>query len=213
MAFTLPERERAAVRKQRYDACFILPVAEVDKGTSYPCTKRALALLTDENLPVLSPPDIVPASTATSTLEEALGPVFSSCPEAVAALQRFRVNGLNPQEWGPDLMFKVFGDLDRAFFMGKLKNRVILKWNNDRRFRHQGLVGVFDTRWGLAVCTDMRGISKKAWIYLNANKLLLPHYIQLGHIWSVLLHEMLVSHGHQVLVLVIYSLVVADTAL
>lgn len=192
LSFTLPERDRLA-RESRYDASFN-PNINVDTGTAYPCTRHELALLTDERLlPTVSLP-IFTAEKATSSLEDALGPYFTTSPDAVAALQRFQDKGKNPRRWGPDLMFKAFADLDRAFFGGLLRGQVLLQWRSEKYFRTVfGLVTPLAVSDLLEFALEMG----RRRIVLNADQLLLHKDVELIHVWTVLLHEMIVSCGRR----------------
>ena len=82
----------------------------VNGGPPYPCTSRELALITDKTIrPNVAVP-VVATEKAVSDLEDASRPYFTNSTAAVVVLQRFRDKAKKPLRWGPDLVFKAFGD-------------------------------------------------------------------------------------------------------
>ena len=72
-------------------------------------------------------PHYIDRIEATRLLQEAHdGPLSDAQKAAVKRLNDLR----EAKRWGPDIIFKIFNDLDLLLFRGKLRGNVYLRWDN-----------------------------------------------------------------------------------
>ena len=176
-----------AHRKRRYRDRLLL----ITQGVSdYECTIEELQ---NHQNPMLSPPrhsHPVTLDQATERLESALAQPTSipECP-ALARLNRF-FNAPPNDNWGPDIVFKAFADLDLLFFMGELRGHVYLRWTDHEEDRHTAHFGIHH----LVPAGDNLVASGKSVINMASRPLLLRNpRITVGFVIETFLHEMVVS--------------------
>lgn len=95
--------------------------------------------------------------------------------------------------WLPDLMIKMFADIDLVFYGGYLLGNVGIKWVDDEKARRK--VGYEAGCREYSRCT--RGRRGQAKIRLNSNRLLMGTAdgtdLSFNKMWETTLHEMVVS--------------------
>ena len=177
------------LRKRRYRDTSLL----ITEGASdYECSVEELF---GHQTPLLQPlkhPNFFTLNQATERVEDALAQSISipECP-ALARLNRF-FNTPPNDNWGPDIVFKAFADLDLLFFLGELRGYVYLRWSDseeDRRTKRLGncqAVPWLPNGWLV--------IPGKSIINMCSRPLLLRNsQTTVKHVIEVLLHEMIVS--------------------
>ena len=199
-----------------YEQSRLLPSFET--GTPYPTTASLSALLALHNGPddasiIENIPRGHPVlENATAHLEATLH--LTKCtPAAFAALKRLQpwFDGSEARkEWGPDIIFKAFDDLDVALFHGRLRGRCQLQWKSEEELR--ALFPSVRHIWATTVPKRRRVEDPVNWdycqvysahIYLNSTSHFLdplPTYIdekgveckrtRWENMWGTLLHEM-----------------------
>lgn len=97
-----------------------------DQGTPYPCRQAEIDVLQDRHVKRVQHSHYIDRHEATSLLQQAhKGPLSDAQKAAVK-----RLNDLQAaHRWGPDIIFKIFNDLDLLLFRGKLKGNVYLRWD------------------------------------------------------------------------------------
>lgn len=157
------------------------------RGTPYPCSPYDL--LSSISISNLSPYSAKSPDEATVELERFLDPsarIDFTVQEAIDRLQA----GLSIHDWKPDLVIKAFCDLDIVFFDGKLRGKTTIHWRRKSWWIHEAR-SLNGHRRELAR-TDYLGNGKAA-IHLNAWGILLDSPNAKTTMWSVVLHEMVVS--------------------
>lgn len=179
-------RYETSHRRDLYNSCSSERVW-ASRGTPYPCSQYDLdECASDYNHP---PHSARSSERATIDLERFLNTYVEVTSAVQAAIDRLRA-GLQIHDWKPDIVIKAFHDLDIVFFHGKLHGLVTISWHcalwwidQERSrdgYRHQMAV------------TDYSG-NLKAAIHLNAWGILLDAPDAKVAMWSVVLHEMVVS--------------------
>lgn len=174
----------------------------LEKGTEYPCTREDLiasggthrrsaldALKVKDRRKWFAHPNNGPFLDARIAARE----VFDHndpkrVPSAAEdeAIKRLKTGFKNAatERWGPDLPIKMFCDLDKVFFGGRLKGNVCLTWNPDRLFPRSpsGTVLGITMYLGKGQCA----------ILLNADHILLrpKENSRFVCMFATLLHEM-----------------------
>ena len=137
----------------------------------------------------------------TVALENYLDPLSPSTPATVAAVDRLKTLFFlrKFRNWGPDVVYKAFYDLDRALFDGKLRFHTKITWRNEADcVKHAGKTlcnGYTSFQYRIKVQeTHQFYGSWCAEITLNATSIfLLPplgHDTRWDEMWDTLLHEM-----------------------
>lgn len=156
---------------------------EPDHGTVYPCRAENLRSYRRRPLRTAKPP--MDNEAATRLLVDWLSkPVVAGSAEH-AAMHNL-ANGMQLEEWGPDLIVKAFDDLDIIFFRGVLATRTQLDWASPANLRQIGAdpEGIF----GL---TRPLGYGR-CHISLNAICIFLLSRHSYTQMWATMLHEMVV---------------------
>jgi hypothetical protein len=96
-------------------------------------------------------------------------------------------------DWGPDLIIKMFFDLDRLFFGGYLSGKVCVEWAMGCR-----VVGSKSDDWCylLGITTDHEHTPcGRVRVRLNADAIILCHKVKQPYrqAWCTMLHELVVS--------------------
>lgn len=167
---------------------------KASSGTIYPCRQEDLDALT--TLPGPNTHDPVPPEKAIRDLVAFNSPSRHDLAQpARSALQRLKDiiyhvrTGHNRQ---PDVIYKMFPDIDLLFFDGYLKGNVKLRWVTEA-YLGQGGPSKY------AACTStLECGERQAFILLNADMILLclPQDVKditFGEMWECTLHEMIVS--------------------
>ncbi|KAL9113034.1 MAG: hypothetical protein Q9187_007676 [Circinaria calcarea] len=197
-----------------YNAALLPPSLET--GTRYPkgpnTTHASLSAIYDgpslTSLAQHAPRWDPVLEAATAHLEAFSYPVWPCYgPEALEALTRLSCLQTLGDDWGPDIVYKVFEDLDDALFDGRLRGRCSVRWKKEEEL--QALFPGVGDKWGT---TDYSGwfIDDlktrqviQTHIYLNATlHFLNPLATHADHkgemrehsrweeMWGTLLHEM-----------------------
>ncbi|KAL9585772.1 MAG: hypothetical protein Q9212_001322 [Teloschistes hypoglaucus] len=157
---------------------------ETTRGTAYPCRAKDLISYRRRPLRTAKPP--MDNEAATRLLVDWLSkPVVAGSVEH-AAMHNL-ANGMQLEEWGPDLIIKAFDDLDVLFFRGVLATRTQLEWASPAQLREMGedperIYGV-TTNLGYGRCQ----------ISLNAISVFLLSRDPYTQMWATMLHEMVVG--------------------
>lgn len=155
-----------------------------EHGTPYSCTQATIDKLQDMNLLPRTYPDIhMSIGEATRRLESAHRPGKSLNSGQKAALKRLQ-DLEKVGKYGPDIVLKIFNDLDTLLFQGVLNGNIYLCWSSDDAFGASGTAGSL-SRPGR--------IAKRAAISLNKDILQLST-TRLRDVISTLVHECVVSH-------------------
>ena len=174
-------------REQLYDLA--LYPAKHDKGTKYPCTEAQLRSLTHLNYEVDRPGDFDNAEKAARKLRDHLHLERRRTNGEKRALYTLK-EGLELEDWGPDIALKAFHDLDLFFFFGALANNVKLRWVGKTEMKK--INDTENPEGGIFVGLTVLKGSGKATIYLNRELFDVRAKVE-DAMWSTLLHEMLVS--------------------
>ena len=193
------------IYEQRYLDSFKRPTA--DSGTPYKDSEdNILLLLYPEPIPIKYPTNLPPeqalAELRTFLKKSRPVPCFG---RRAAALWRIN-QAVHSKIWFPDIVFKVFADLDTMYFNRRLHGNVLLRWitgeEMDERYSHSrnpGLQkGVRGSQSYLRVGprqaeTKGRILKGKSDIVLNATELLRKPADTAKEVVQVLIHEMIVS--------------------
>ena len=152
-----------------------------DRGTPYPCTQAELDILQDQRRKPVHRGPYISRHEAAERLQQAHDPHTPLTDAQKAALKR--LNDLQQlRRWGPDIISKMFNDLDLLLFRGKLRGNVYLRWNDhDKNLNAGGKA--------LAWTVRARGISPRVAIEMGVFSATLPT-VGLRDILSTLVHEM-----------------------
>lgn len=157
------------------------------RRTSYPCDPYDLAQCASISNDF--PHSARTPDSATTDLERFLDPYTWINSTVQAAIDRL-VAGLYIPDWTPDLVIKAFYDLDTVFFDGKLRGMTTILWRRKEWWIEQS--GSRDGYRRQLAKTNYLGHQKAA-IELNAWGILLDTPDAKMSMWSVVLHEMVVS--------------------
>lgn len=94
-------------------------------GTAYPCSRRNLASYRRVPVPARKKP--LSNELATSKVVSFLNEPIGTGSKEEAALHRL-AEGMQLEDWGPDLAIKAFDDLDVLFFRGVLATRTMINY-------------------------------------------------------------------------------------
>ena len=160
----------------------------LNRGTNYPCDERALRLAQTLDGHPRSIRDYVSADQASCDIwaHNALGRNLGQSEyNAISRLESVILAVFaNRLTWWPDLIIKAFCDLDRVFFLGKLREHVHVRWRSGSSFPrpHSGTF-----TFGR---TDPLGGGKAA-INLNADAIFANNGLNtFKEMWRTMLHEM-----------------------
>ncbi|KAI4107214.1 MAG: hypothetical protein L6R37_001791 [Teloschistes peruensis] len=156
---------------------------EPTQGTAYPCRAKDLKSYRRRPLRTAKPP--MDNEAATRLLVDWLSkPVVAGSVEHVA--MHNLANGMQLEEWGPDLIIKAFDDLDVLFFRGVLATRTRLDWASQAHLRQIGVdpEGIYGLTSGLGYGRCHISLSATCVFLLSQNP-----YTQM---WATMLHEMVV---------------------
>lgn len=164
------------------------------RGTPYPCTESGLY---DAVTPYLRPRrerDYVSANHASREIvvHNALGRDLSRGEyDAIRRLETM-IRGvfIESKDWAPDLIIKAFIDLDRVFFLGRLRGHVHVQWKSASSFPEPT-----PRRLTMGVTTPLGG--GKARIRLNADAIFASTRMStFKEMWRTMLHEM--CHAYEI---------------
>lgn len=97
--------------------------------------------------------------------------------DQLAALDRLQALGNLPR-WGSDIAIEAFNDLEKIFFMGKLRGHVYVYWEDRSHEDSAGWTyGAGDFAPRITICLNSR-------VHMSV-------YYTLRDMWSTLLHEMI----------------------
>lgn len=180
-----------AHRRALYKMCTTEQVSSL-RGTPYPCNTydlEEIAALPGYLIHLHYHPLKRSTESATEELARFLAPtarITSNMQEAIDRLQ----SGLRIQDWKPDIVLKAFYDLDTVFFDGWLRGFATINWHSAQSW--VDLERSRDAyRFELAF-TEYLGDQRVA-IRLNPWAILLDTPDAKVVMWSVVLHEMVVS--------------------
>ena len=157
-------------------------------GTPYPCKQSDLDQLNRRMPETLFPPfQSMRSREAVREIESFLDKSKEVSAAEDSAAKRI-AEALKLERWGPDLIIKMFGDLDTLFFMGRLKGSVSVEWMQRQEFSNR-LGGV--PAYGV---TSYRG-NGTSQITLNAWDILAGSggWDPFSYMWMTMVHEMVVS--------------------
>lgn len=165
------------------------PRIYAERGTPYPCTQAVIDELQDTQLHPRTEPDThMSMGEATRRLENAHrsgNPLNAGQKAALQRLQDLEKVG----KYGPDIVFKIFNDLDTLLFHGALNGNVYLRWSSTDEFIRQNGYGEASGR------TSQPGfVAMRVGIQLNEGVLQLST-TRLRDVISTLVHECIVSHS------------------
>ena len=152
---------------------------EVDTGTYYPCKQRRIDGW-NHFFHRWRGHDHRPEQTAEHFTMRILKEPNSTQIDAMARLR----NGVRERHWEPDIVIKAMHDIDVAFFNGKLKGKVIVRWTGP----NEEVPGVPTTAAG---STAYHG-DGLASIILNSRNILERPDSKM-QMWTTLIHEAVVS--------------------
>ncbi|KAL8695029.1 MAG: hypothetical protein Q9218_000397 [Villophora microphyllina] len=154
---------------------------EPNWGTRYPCKVEDLESY--RNRPPRTRKVPISGEYATRMLVDWLGNSIVTGSKEHKAVHNL-ANGMQLEEWGPDLVIKAFDDLDILFFRGILATRTQLGWADPNYILASGQdpEGIF----GLTECLWYG----RCHISLNAIGIFLHTRNPYTHMWATLLHEM-----------------------
>ena len=145
------------------------------------------------NLPPRTYPDeYMSMGEATRRLEHAHRPGKPLNAGQEAALQRLQ-DLEKVGKYGPDIVFKMFNDIDTLLFQGVLRGNVYLRWSSDDALT--SLVGMKSLALCFAGLTSSAGYhAKRVSVQLNEDMMQLST-IRLRDVIGTLVHECIVSHS------------------
>ncbi|KAL8841446.1 MAG: hypothetical protein Q9170_000909 [Blastenia crenularia] len=156
---------------------------EPDQGTPYPCYARNLRSY--QRRPRKNVKTPLSNEVATSKLVNFLNQdIVRGSPEH-AAIHRL-ANGMQLEQWGPDLILKAFDDLDIVFFRGVMSTRTQIVYLTQQEIAQE---------WGrnskiFGFCESL-GYGRCR-IVLNATSIFLHSPNPFAEMWLTMLHEMVV---------------------
>ena len=176
-------------RRQLYEDA--LREVRKDEGTPYPCRQSDL----DDYRPsshVFRPyaPYVSPDQACTDAVHQNTRKRKRSPKEQDAIDRLFGAVIEAEKDWTPDLIIKMFADLDIVFFGGHLRGNVFVKWYKPKSYAKRAM-DPQPHSWG---CT-LFPTPGMAHICLNAKQILVDSIIKspFRQMWSTMLHEMCVS--------------------
>ncbi|KAL8740998.1 MAG: hypothetical protein Q9190_006349 [Brigantiaea leucoxantha] len=156
----------------------------VGVGTNYPCSQESLDNY--KRRPKRTRKKPWKPWEAVRLLEKHLDLNRPMDQEQSAAMRRL-VDGMKIRPWHCDVVIKAFGDLDIAFFKGKLCQRVSVSWCRGKCFHEPDLLGY---------CSPIKPEGYgRAEIHLNPVEIFCNPHIRhpSEQIWRTTVHEMVVS--------------------
>lgn len=169
------------------------PKIYAERGTTYPCAQAAIDELQDTQLRPRTEPDThMSMGEATRRLENAHRPGNPLDAGQKAALQRLQ-DLEKVGKYGPDIVFKIFNDLDTLLFHGALNGNVYLRWSSTDELIRQNGYGKASGRM-----SEPGFIAKRVGIQLNKDILQLST-TRLRDAIATLVHECIVSHPWPIL--------------
>ncbi|MCJ1455673.1 hypothetical protein MMC28_006029 [Mycoblastus sanguinarius] len=173
-------------RRQLYEDA--LREVRKDEGTPYPCRQSDL----DDYRPsshVFRPyaPYVSPDQACTDAVHQNTRKRKRSPKEQDAIDRLFGAVIEAEKDWTPDLIIKMFADLDIVFFGGHLRGNVFVKWYKPKSYAKRAM-DPQPHSWG---CT-LFPTPGMAHICLNAKQILVDSIIKspFRQMWSTMLHEM-----------------------
>lgn len=152
-------------------------------GTPYPCSMKNLASY--QRRPMRTLKKAISNESATRKLVKFLNEPIVEGSKEREALYRL-AEGMQLEEWGPDLIFKAFDDLDLVFFKGVLAKRTQISWLTQGEIR-----GKHGIRHPILGFCQTLGFGRTH-IVLNAS-LTFKSRNPFAQMWNTMLHEMVVS--------------------
>ena len=163
-----------------------LPV-EANKGTPYACSQSDIDEF--QHCTTGNQEGVVSKTAAVGMLEDFLDPLRQPSHEVLEALMRLRTARWNPN-WGPDVIIKAAKDLDLAFFDGRLRGSVAVRWSHTWSVP-ANLYGCVFKRYGVM----WPGVGPElglCLVHLYADQILYAAN-PCEQMWQTMLHEMIVS--------------------
>lgn len=165
-------------------------------GTQYPCSQSEIDFHHRGKFPHPNEGPFVSAMEATSEIVCHNKETRKVPPLESAAINRLIDAILDAEQYGygPDIIVKVFADLDLVFFDGRLRGNVCVEWVSDKYFQKWR---VPPGAWGFTVRPQL-GESGQCRVKLNAKTILLnlstdtPFKTMFG----TMLHEMCHAYEH-----------------
>ena len=174
-----------------YKASLARPI--VGQGTEYPCKQEQLEHCW--NFQAGTPLPSIDAFSAVTNIDSwnhALRPLSAFATDELEAMRkiqdavdRTKTSPLHPSECGPDVLLKIFSDLDTVVFLKTLCGKVTVSWTNVKRDDTLGWI------------SPSLSNGAQCHIFLNARLLLTSFRFEnlLLNSLGVLLHELCVSEG------------------
>ena len=157
------------------------------RGTAYPCTADELHDAVTPNLQPRRNSDMVSANQASRDIQrrnEQGRDLSNGEYDAIRRLEGMILNVRTGRvHWTPDIIIKAFCDLDRVFFLGKLRGHVHVEWKTESSFRSDR----HHIEYGLTVPLG----GGKAVIHLNADTIFgSTRMSAFNEMFRTMLHEM-----------------------
>lgn len=152
-----------------------------ERGTFYPCTQEQIDDYTLETYCRRGTDHIMSEFDAIRMLEDFLDPRRPPTTRVRAALHRL-YDAMTLDHAGPDIVIKAVHDIDTAFFMGRLKGNVSIRWVN----RLMEATPISDA---LTYPLDY-GCSA---IYLSLEAIFRGEQVPQRDVWQTVFHELIVS--------------------
>lgn len=170
-------------------------------GTDYPCFQKDIDSLLRLRIPSIRMRPIHPNKAVCDLLMcNAPGRQDLSRAESGVIRRLMKmVERTRNKLWLPDVVFKMFADIDLVLFAGYLVGKVRMSWRTQRQLEAEGTYGVLgitnnskmEDPWGSVVMTGDTSIRLNADLILFADKYGEDDSFQ--KLWETLLHEMVVS--------------------
>ncbi|KAI4216098.1 MAG: hypothetical protein LQ351_001596 [Letrouitia transgressa] len=171
-------------RKDIYSSAFVQP--SVHSGTPYPCRAEDLEIRNRPKLETKLPYVIgAPCREVVREIEQFLDDSKRLSKSEMAATERL-AEGMKMDQWGADIIIKMFADIDTLFFMGRMTKSVSIKWAGPKEFARAYGIGLTH---GYTVYQG----GQLSHIILNSLSMIGRGDIDpFSFMWMVVLHEMVV---------------------
>ncbi|KAL2047189.1 hypothetical protein N7G274_001208 [Stereocaulon virgatum] len=165
-----------------------LPV-EANKGTPYPCSQSDIDEF--QHCARGNQEGVADKTVAVQMLEDFLDPLRQPSHAVLEALMRLRAARWNPN-WGLDIIIKAAKDLDIAFFDGRLRGSVAIRWSLTWSVPANLRACVFK-RYGM-MWPGLGPELGMCLVHLYADEILCTAN-PCEQMWQTMLHEMIHAYG------------------
>lgn len=155
---------------------------KASSGTPYDCTQADIDAFHGYDCIVRSV-TFLPAEESIQTLTSFLTEQHPT-PDIRSALARLRLAAWDPN-WGPDVIIKALGDIDKAFFNSRLRGNVKVHWCNSSNETIRGHLGLMIPGVRKGQCT----------VILNSDTIFAEQYPR-KEMWQTTLHELVHAYLH-----------------